>query len=51
MIEAGAYTHDLLDIKLVPGSQIDLEFIAQITVLTVGIDSNKHATDAAGGCA
>jgi glutamate-ammonia-ligase adenylyltransferase len=47
MIEAEKPPHDLWDIKLVPGGLIDLEFIAQVAVLTGRIEGQGHATGTA----
>jgi len=44
LIEEEKPPHDLWDIKLVPGGLIDLEFIAQVAVLTGGIEGRDRTT-------
>ncbi|MGB3899851.1 MAG: bifunctional [glutamine synthetase] adenylyltransferase/[glutamine synthetase]-adenylyl-L-tyrosine phosphorylase [Mesorhizobium sp.] len=44
MIEEEKPPHDLWDIKLIPGGLIDLEFIAQVAVITGNVEENGHAT-------
>ncbi|PWK75722.1 bifunctional [glutamine synthetase] adenylyltransferase/[glutamine synthetase]-adenylyl-L-tyrosine phosphorylase [Aminobacter sp. AP02] len=47
MIEDEKPPHHLWDIKLVPGGLIDLEFIAQVAVLTGQLEGPGHATGTA----
>ncbi len=44
MIEEEKPPHDLWDIKLIPGGLIDLEFVAQVAVITGNVEENGHAT-------
>ncbi|WP_378952831.1 bifunctional [glutamine synthetase] adenylyltransferase/[glutamine synthetase]-adenylyl-L-tyrosine phosphorylase [Mesorhizobium sp. ANAO-SY3R2] len=44
MIEDEKPPHDLWDIKLVPGGLIDLEFLAQVAVLTGKLEGQGHST-------
>ncbi|PDQ20725.1 bifunctional [glutamate--ammonia ligase]-adenylyl-L-tyrosine phosphorylase/[glutamate--ammonia-ligase] adenylyltransferase [Mesorhizobium sanjuanii] len=47
MIEKEKPPRDLWDIKLVPGGLIDLEFIAQVAVITGQVDAGRRATGTA----
>jgi glutamate-ammonia-ligase adenylyltransferase len=44
MIEEEKPPRDLWDIKLIPGGLIDLEFIAQVAVITGNVEQDGHAT-------
>ncbi|BCG96010.1 glutamate-ammonia-ligase adenylyltransferase [Mesorhizobium sp. 131-2-1] len=44
MIEKEKPPRDLWDIKLIPGGLIDLEFIAQVAVLTGHVEAGRRAT-------
>jgi glutamate-ammonia-ligase adenylyltransferase len=47
MIEKEKPPRDLWDIKLIPGGLIDLEFIAQVAVITGQVETGRRATGTA----
>lgn len=47
MIEAEKPPRDLWDIKLIPGGLIDLEFIAQVAVITAQVEAGPRVTGTA----
>ena len=47
LIEEEKPPHDLWDIKLIPGGLIDLEFIAQVAVITGNVEEAARATGTA----
>ncbi|BCH17736.1 bifunctional [glutamine synthetase] adenylyltransferase/[glutamine synthetase]-adenylyl-L-tyrosine phosphorylase [Mesorhizobium sp. L-2-11] len=47
MIEKEKPPHDLWDIKLIPGGLIDLEFIAQVAVITGKVEAGRRVTGTA----